>query len=102
VRPASNLPQASSALRYATEQRSQTIDNPELALPMALLRPTLASNPSIAKCWDLNYPEPEYMLACTLSGAPAGSPPLYLFATLMANCGEGFCRYIIYPLSLVK
>lgn len=98
VRPAGNLAQAGNALRYAIEQRLRTLENPEFAEPMALLRPVLAGNPKIDRCWDLNYLEREYLLACTLSNAPG----LYLFASLMANCGEGFCRYIIYPLSRVK
>jgi hypothetical protein len=99
VRPADHLWEAANALRYATDQREQAIGNPEFADMMARLRPALATKPTISKCWDLGYTTADYMLACTLAGAPAGSDPVYLFATLMATCGEAFCRFVIIPLA---
>jgi len=102
VRPVDKLTQAAGALKYAISQRSEEIRHEEYAEVMSRLRPILATNPTVAKCWDLNYTSPDYMLACTLTGAPPASPPLYLFGTLMANCGEAFCRFVIYPMSRVK
>ena len=102
VRPVSELTQAEGALKYAIGQRALEIRHEEYSEVMRRLRPVLAANPSVAKCWDLNYSSPDYLLACTLSGAPPGSPPLYLFGTLLASCGEAFCRFVIYPMSRVK
>jgi hypothetical protein len=99
VSPVTELKYVSNALNYAIGQRSAKIKNDEFGLPMALLRPVLAANPTIGKCWDLNHSTETYMLVCTLDKTPKGSAPLYLFGTLMANCGEGFCGYVIYPLS---
>ena len=102
VVPVQNLIYAQNALKYAISQQSQTIKNEEYAESMSRLRPVLSSNPSIAKCWDLNYPSPEYMLACKLANTSADSAPIYLFGTLMANCGEAFCRYVINPMVRIK
>lgn len=102
VRPVENLIYATNALKYAIDQQSRTIKNEEYAESMSKLRPVLSSNPSISKCWDLNYPSPEYMLACTLTNAPPDTPSIYLFGTLLANCGEAFCRYVINPMSRVN
>lgn len=102
VHPVENLIYATNALKYAIDQQSRTIKNEEYAESMNRLRPVFSSNPSIAKCWDLNYPSPNYMLACTLTGVPPDSPPIYLFGTLLANCGEAFCRYVINPMLRAK
>jgi hypothetical protein len=102
VHPVQNLTNASAALKYAIGQQSQTIKNEEFAESMGRLRPVLAANPGISKCWDLNYPFPDYMLVCKLSDTSAGAAPMYLFGTLMANCGEAFCRYVIYPMTRAK
>jgi hypothetical protein len=102
VRPVENLTDASNALEYAIEQKSAEIRNEEYLRIMTRLRPVLESHPRIGKCWDLNYTSPDYMLVCTLANAPAGSPPIYLFGTLLANCGEAFCRFVIYPLSKAR
>lgn len=102
IRPVKNLIYATNALKYAINQQANSFKNEEYAELMSRLRPVFSSNPSISKCWDLNYPEPEYMLACTLTDAPSDSPPIYLFATLLSNCGEAFCRYIINPMPRLK
>ncbi len=101
VRPLGRTIYATNALKYAADQRSKTIANMEYAESMRRLRPILDSGPAIDRCWDLDDRTPEYMLACTLSNVPPGSPPLYLFGTLLANCGEAFCRYVINPMSRV-
>ena len=102
VVPVKNLVYATNALKYAIDQQSRTIKNEEYSQSMSRLRPIFSSNPSIAKCWDLNYPSPDYMLACTLTDVPPEGPPIYLFGTLLANCGEAFCRYVINPMTRVR
>jgi hypothetical protein len=97
-----NLTYATNALKYAIDQRSRPIQNEEFAESMRLLSPILSADPKIDKCWDLNYPSAEYMLACTFNISPPRGAPLYLFGTLLANCGEAFCRYVINPMSRVK
>jgi hypothetical protein len=94
--------EAASALRHATEKRNIESRTAEYAELMRRLSPVLSSNPSINQCWDLNYPTPGYSLACTFANAPEESPPLFLFFTLMANCGDVFCRYVIYPMPHAK
>lgn len=102
VHPAEDLTGAEQALRYAVDQRARPIRIPEFAVLINKLQPVLSSNPSISKCWDLNYTSPGYMLACTFADSTPDSPSVYLFATFAANCGEAFCKYLIYPLSPVK
>lgn len=97
-----NLTEATSALNYTINQQSLPIKNEEYAESIRKLKPILSTNPSINKCWDLNYPAPTYMLACTLSNSPASNPPIYLFGTLLASCGEAFCRYVINPMERTK
>jgi hypothetical protein len=98
VQPVANLTYASNALNYAIQWRDRPISNEEYAESIRRLRPVLSADPAISKCWDLGYPSPDYMLVCTLSNAPDGSPPIYLFSTLLANCGEAFCRFVINPM----
>lgn len=102
VRPVENLTYATYALKYAIGQKDKEFKNEENSEIMKRLRPAFASNPSIEKCWDLGYPEADYMLACTLTNASPEASTVYLFGTLMANCGEAFCRYTITPMSRVK
>jgi hypothetical protein len=102
VRPVEKLIFATNALKYAIDHQSQTPRFPDAIESMNRLRPVLLTNPSISKCWDLNYPSPEHMLACTLSNTPIDSPSIFLFATLMANCDDVFCRYVINPMSRTK
>jgi len=101
VRPVDNLNEAANALTYAIRQRSQPIKNREYGELMNRLQPVLSASPTIDKCWDLNYPLPGYMLACTLSPSASANTPIYLFGTLLANCGEAFCRYVISPMSRI-
>lgn len=102
VRRVENIAQASNALKYAIEQRARSIQQIEFAELLTRLGPVLSNEPSVEKCWDLNYPSPTYLLACTVSDATEKGSPIYLFATLMATCGEAFCRYIIYPMARVN
>lgn len=102
VRAVEDLTEARGALQYAIGQRARSIKNEEFAETMDRLRPVLAANPVIAKCWDLNDPAPQYTLVCTFSNVPPGSSALYLFGTLMADCGEAFCRYVIHPMDRVR
>lgn len=97
-----NLTEANYALKYAIEQQSNTIKSKEFSEPMEKLRPVLSTNPSIEKCWDLNYPSPTYMLACSLNGNSSNKYNLYLFGALLSNCGEAYCRYVIYPMTRLK
>ena len=99
VKPADHLWEAANALRYATDQREKKIENPEYADMMERLRPVLDAKPTLSKCWDLGYGQADYMLVCTLKGAPPGSDPLYLFGSLLATCGEAFCRFVIVPMA---
>ena len=102
VQPLDNLSEATAALNYAINQQSVPIKNEEYAESIRKLKPILSTNPSIDKCWDLNYPAPKYMLACTISNSSLTNPSIYLFGTLMANCGEAFCRYVINPMERIK
>ncbi|SNT19130.1 hypothetical protein SAMN06265795_11687 [Noviherbaspirillum humi] len=102
VRNVENLQFASNALKYAIDHQNQTPRSPDAIEAMNQLRPILSANPSVHNCWDLNYPTAEYMLACSLSGVPADAPSIYLFGTLLANCNDVFCRYIIVPMSRTK
>ncbi|WP_139167157.1 hypothetical protein [Chromobacterium sphagni] len=91
--------EATAALQFAIRHQDDSALPPDLAEAMARLKPALAAKPAIRQCWDLNAPQAGYMLACSLSGIPAGAAPLYLFGSLQADGQQGFQRYVIYPLS---
>ncbi|WP_434631890.1 hypothetical protein [Chromobacterium sp. CV08] len=99
VRPLADVGEAAAALRYAREHRAERPAAPDLAEAQDKLGTVLAAQPAIARCWDLNSPQAGYMLACALSGLPAGTAPLYLFSTLQTDGEAGFQRYAIYPLT---
>ncbi len=102
INPVENLVYASNALKYAIERRSNEMSNDENREMMKHLGPVLSTNPTVSKCWDLNYPETDYMLACAFSGNSSDKPTIYLFITLLANCDEAFCRFVIWPMTQVK
>jgi len=87
------------ALDYAVEQRNAVITNPEYVDAMNLLRPVLATHPKVSRCWDLNWPTPSYTLLCTFVGDKATLPVVYAFFSLVANCRQAFCGYVIFPLT---
>jgi hypothetical protein len=99
IRPVEKLAEAEYALRHAIDKRSSQSRSGEYTELMRRLGPVFSSNPVLGRCWDLTYPTPGYSLACTLANGPVENPPVYLFFTLMANCGDVFCRYVIFPLS---
>lgn len=98
VKPVADLIEAKYALNHAIEHQRKTPQTRDNTEAMNRLRSTLSTKPSVSRCWDLDYPEPSYMLVCTLSNTPAQSAPLFLFATLMENCRDVFCRYLILPM----
>ena len=100
VQPVKTIDRAASALKYAIAQKDHEFQQQDDRDLMTQLRPVFLSNPSISKCWDLNYQQPEFMLACTLSHASPNSPPLYLFAGTLSNCrpSDAFCGYAIFPM----
>jgi len=61
VRPVENLSYAANALKYAIDHQTQP--SKISAEAMRQLEPALSTSPSISKCWDLNHPFPEFMLA---------------------------------------
>src|SRR6185295_4999491 len=103
VQPLKDRREVDGAFGYALDHKGEEIvDNTEFIEIMKQLRPILDDGPAIGKCWDLNYVEPTYMVACYVSQKSSKRPTLFLFGTLMADCGEAFCRYIIYPMQRVK
>ena len=99
VTPLEDLREASGALRYAVERKDVEVrHNREYVEIMKQLRPILQREPAIRKCWDLNYVQPTYLVACAVQQKGSGEGSIFLFATLMASCAEAFCRYIIFPM----
>ena len=98
VQPLANLQEVNYALRYAYEHRNAKVHHEEYAAIMAQLRPLLAKDPKIDKCWDLNYPSPTYMVVCFVSDPAWRRNSALLFGTLLAGCSEAFCRYVINPM----
>ncbi len=95
----SDLTDASTALKYAIAHQEDVPRTKDALEAMRQLRPTLSSNPVVSKCWDLNYPSSEHMLVCALTNTPADLAPIFLFSTLLGDCNDVFCRYLILPMS---
>jgi hypothetical protein len=91
--------EAAQAFEYARRQDPDRVTHDEYSVIISQLQPSLKSGAKVEKCWDLNYPEPQYSFACKVDRPPHSEKQIYLFITLMASCGEAFCRYVIYPLS---
>lgn len=100
IEPAKNLKIAQNALHHAINNQSTGITMQQKLL-MEKLKPSLKNNPSVNKCWDLNYPTPEYSLACTFTNTKSNESPIFLFFTTLSRCNGAFCRYIIYPMQRI-
>lgn len=97
--PVTNLQYVKDALKYAKEHNKVSAGS-ELAWQANNLRPLLSSSSDIESCVDLrddSLPE-GYMLLCKLDRNPWRKKTILLMGTLMATCGELFCRYEIQPL----
>lgn len=93
-----NVEEAKNALSYAITNLDQTkLDDHVPGSWPFQLKKELAQKPSISKCWDLNFNEPSYLLACKLKTGEQELKPMYLFMTQLSNCNTGFCRYMIIP-----
>ena len=93
------LKYARNALAYAKERKDVPAGS-VYAWQANNLRPLLASKSEIEMCVDVQNEsmKDEYMLLCRLDRDPWKKGTVLLMGTLLANCGELFCRYEIYPL----
>ena len=89
---------AANALRYAIEHRAETSPNPEFAALQKLLPGAVNAKTEIDACIGLDDKQPDFFVVCTVRNPAAKKPVLLLFGSLLGLCGQGFCRYVIYPL----
>ena len=95
------LPIPNAALTYAREHK---VVKPGSAMTWYAqnLKPLLDSNASINHCISIqsttmNIP-PGYLLLCRLDKNPWEKDVVLFMGMLLANCGELFCGYEIYPM----
>lgn len=98
ITPVENLDEAQFALEYARSQKSARISKREFSELIQHLQPLLNSNLDFEKCFDVHYGGESYSLVCSTAKSAWEKPSLFYLGSLLANCGEGFCRYVIYPL----
>jgi hypothetical protein len=83
-----------SALQYAREHKAESLSNPEYAAIHRNLRPALDARADLEACIDLD----EATVVCKVLKSPWKKPAVLLFGALIANCNQGFCGYVIYPM----
>lgn len=98
ITPVENLDEAQFALEYARSQKTARISRREFSELIKHLQPLLNSNLDFEKCFDVHYGGESYSLVCSTAKSAWEKPSLFYLGSLLANCGEGFCRYVIYPL----
>jgi len=98
ITPVENLSAAQKALAYARTQKSTRINRAEFAEIIKNLEPLLNSDIGIDHCFNVHYGGEGYSLICQTEKSAWEKPSLLYLGALMANCGEGFCGYVIYPL----
>jgi len=98
ITPVENLDEAQFALEYARSQRSARISKREFSELIQHLQPLLKSDLNFEQCFDVHYGGDAYSLVCNTAKSAWEKPSLLYLGSLLANCGEGFCRYVIYPL----
>lgn len=96
-----NFSEARLALNYAREHKS----NAKQQAPY--LASLLDSSGDIESCIDLRKQpqqpsvepsEPGYLLLCKPTQKFSNKPTVILMSTILANCGEAFCRFALLPL----
>lgn len=98
ITPVADLGEAQYALDYARSQKSAKIGRREFSELIKSLQPLLISDLAMDQCFDVHYGGEKYSLVCSTGKSAWDKPSLLYLGTLMSNCGEGFCRYVIYPL----
>jgi hypothetical protein len=98
IEPVEHINEAEEALKYAKEHKSEKITNKEDKAIFENLQPLLNSDINIEKCIDLNLGGKGYTLVCSTKKPAWEKPSLLYMGTLLASCGEIFCRFVIYPL----
>lgn len=98
ITPVENLDEAQFALEYARSQKSARIGKREFSALIQHLQPLLNADLVFDKCYDVHYGGENYSLVCTTAKSAWEKPSVLYLGSLLANCGEGFCRYVIYPL----
>lgn len=93
-----DLAQVKYAYDYAQENRNKPSTSPSDAQSIKQLEPLFDKNPAITNCIDLDPEYPKYMVACKVTPSPWSAPTVLLFGTVLANCGQHFCRFAIMPL----
>jgi len=89
-----------SALTYAREHKVVKPGSP-MTWAAKNLKPLLDSNSSISHCISLESAElnvPGYLLLCRLDKNPWERDVVLFMGMLLANCGDLFCGYEIYPM----
>jgi hypothetical protein len=91
----SHFSQARFALDYAREHKSNAkLESPELG-------PLLDSTATLDTCIDLQQTKldaPGLMVLCKLDRNPWQQPVVIFMGSILANCGESFCRFGLLPM----
>lgn len=94
--PAQRLTQARLSLQYAKDHKEDQGINLAYTAIVGKLRPLLDSDAQIDECLDLDGKGG--VLLCSLTTSPWKTPTVLFMEVLLANCGQNFCAYVIYPL----
>jgi hypothetical protein len=93
-----NIDAQARAYAYAREHAAESGKNPEYAAIHVLLRPYLDGRHRLDKCFDLATGENGWQTVCSLA-TDGAKPTTLLYFGPSLSCGQGFCEYVIYPLS---
>jgi hypothetical protein len=98
TRPFQPVDRARNALRYALQHQAEGSVNIEFAAIQKLLASAVNAKTDIDACISLDDQQPDHFVACTVRGATSRRPVLLFFGSLFGLCGQGFCKYVVYPL----
>ena len=93
-----NVKPLRDALAYAHENRAQSAVNPEFAALHKLLAGTTNPKTQVDACISLDPQAPEFFVVCTVKGSTSMRPMVLFFGSLLGLCGQGFCKYVVYPM----
>lgn len=90
------------ALAYALAHRKESAANPEFAAIHKLLAASVNEKTQLDSCVSLDASAPDFFVLCSVDRAASMRPVLLFFGSLQGLCGQGFCKYVVYPMVRVR
>ena len=86
------------ALAYALEHKAESLKNREFAAIHKQLAVTVTPKTELDTCIGLDPKDRQFFVVCTIRNPASFRPALLFFGSMIGLCGQGFCKYVVYPL----